>query len=108
MKAYMVQMVLIILVASAGPINICMARTGSSAPSRMALGAPSSISESDIVYPAHAKPLDQEPNFQVKFSEPLAVFVFVNSLSSKTPDNPFKKLFGGSKFDQGKYRALIA
>jgi len=44
------------------------------------------------------------------YSEPLAVFVFVQNLSSKAfvPNNPFKKLFSGSKFDQERYKALIA
>ena len=44
------------------------------------------------------------------YSESLAVFVFVQNLSSKAfvPNNPFKKLFSGSKFDQERYKALIA
>lgn len=82
----MVKMVLIILLASTGAMNVCMAQTVSSAPS------------------------GQELNFQVKFSEPLAVYNFVQNLSSKAfvPDNPFKKLFGSSKFNQEKYQRLIA
>jgi hypothetical protein len=84
MKAYIAQMVLIILLASTGAANICMAQTGSSAPS------------------------GQEFNFHVKFSEPLAVYNFVNNLSSNAPDNPFKTLFSGSKFDREKYQALLA
>src|SRR5687767_6810159 len=86
MKAHMVRIILITVLASAGAINICTAKTGSSTPS------------------------GQEPNFQVKFSEPLAVYVFVQNLSSKAfvPDNPFKKLFADSKFNQEKYKALIA
>src|SRR5215204_6658991 len=86
MKAYTVRIILIITLASTGAINICMAKTGSSTPAV------------------------QEPNFQIKFSEPLAVFVFVQNLSSKTffPDNSFKKLFTDSKFNQEKYKALVA
>lgn len=86
MKAYMVRIILITMLASTGAINICLAKTGSSTPSV------------------------QEPNFQVKFSEPLAVYVFVQSLSSKAfvPDNPYKKLFTDSKFNQEKYKALLA
>lgn len=84
MKAYIVQMVLIILLASTGAMNICMAQAGSSAPS------------------------GQELNFQVKFSEPLAVYKFVNNLSSNAPDNSFKKLFNSSKFNQEQYQALLA
>jgi hypothetical protein len=56
-------------------------------------------------------PSGQEPNFQVKFSEPLAVYVFVQSLSSKgrfAPNYPFKKLFTDSRFNQEKYKALVA
>jgi hypothetical protein len=65
-------------------MNICMAQTG-----------PSTAS-------------GQEPSFQVKFSEPLAVLNFVKNLSSNAPDNPFKKLFVSSKFNQEKYQKLIA
>ncbi len=50
----------------------------------------------------------QETKFEVKFSEPLAVFVFVENLSTHYPDNPFKKLFTNSKFNQDKYNKLIA
>jgi len=87
MKAYIGQLILIILLASTGTINICMAQTGSSTPSGQGL------------------------NFQVKFSEPLAVYVFVQNISSKNrfaPNYPFKKLFTDSKFNQEKYKALIA
>jgi hypothetical protein len=86
MKAYMVRMVLMILLAATGAVNICLAQTGSSSLS------------------------GREPNFQVKFSEPLAVYDFVRNLSSKAfvPNHPFKKLFGSSKFNQEKYQRLIA
>jgi hypothetical protein len=84
MKAYMVQAVLFTLLASTGAMNICMAQTG---------------------FPA---PPGQELNFQVKFSEPLAVLNFVNNLSSNAPNNSFKQLFNSSKFNQAKYQSLIA
>jgi hypothetical protein len=84
MKAYIVQMVLFILLASTGAMNICLAQIGSSTPA------------------------GQELNFQVKFSEPLAVYNFVNNLSSNAPDNPFKTLFNSSKFNREKYQALLA
>lgn len=86
MRAYVVQTIVIILLTITGAMNICLAQTGSSTPS------------------------GQEPSFQVRFSEPLAVLNFVNNLSSKAfvPDNPFKKLFVSSKFNQEKYQRLIA
>jgi hypothetical protein len=84
MKAYVVQTIVIILLTTTGALNICMAQTGSSAPS------------------------GQELKFQVKFSEPLAVFNFVNNLSSNVPDNSFKRLFNSSKFNQEKYQRIIA
>jgi hypothetical protein len=84
-KVYIKHMVLIILLASTGAINICVAQTGSPTP------------------PSH------EPNFQVKFSEPLAVLNFLTNLSSNAPPtNPFKQLFNSSRFNQQKYQMLIA
>lgn len=85
MKAYMVRMVLIILLAFTGAMNICMAQIGSPAPS------------------------GQELNFQVKFSEPLAILNFLHNLSSNAPPtNPFRQLFNSSRFNQQKYQMLIA
>jgi hypothetical protein len=84
MKAYMVQIVLIILLAATGALNICMAQTSSSAPS------------------------GQELKFQVKFSEPLAVLNFLDNLSSNARNTPHKQLFNSSKFNQPKYQSLIA
>ena len=86
MKAYMAQTVVVLLLTATGAMNICMAQTGPSTPS------------------------GQGPDFQVKFSEPLAVYAFVHNLSSKAfvPDNSFKKLFVSSKFNQEKYQRLIA
>ncbi|HEV8588885.1 MAG TPA: hypothetical protein VGQ72_08410 [Pyrinomonadaceae bacterium] len=85
MKASMVRIILITVLASTGAMNICMAQTGSA------------------TLPGH------EPNFQVKFSEPLAVLNFLNNLSSNAPPtNPFKQLFNSSRFNQQKYQMLIA
>ena len=49
----------------------------------------------------------QAPDYQAKFSEPLAVFEFVENLSSNAPPNPFKKRFDSSGFSKGRYKALI-
>ncbi|HZY36090.1 MAG TPA: hypothetical protein VFE53_05550 [Mucilaginibacter sp.] len=50
----------------------------------------------------------QAPDFQIKFSEPLGVFEFVDYLSANAPDNPYKTLFTNSKFNQQKYKDLVA
>ena len=50
----------------------------------------------------------QGPRFEIKFSEPLAVFVFVEQLSSKHPDNTFKKQFSTSIYNREKYKSLLA
>jgi hypothetical protein len=50
----------------------------------------------------------QAPAFQVRFSEPLAVFEFVDYLSANAPDNPYKTLFNNSKFNQQQYKRLVA
>ncbi|HEX8493429.1 MAG TPA: hypothetical protein VF658_11345 [Pyrinomonadaceae bacterium] len=85
MKACRVQIILVILLASTGALNLCMAQTRSS--------------------PA----LGQELNFRVKFSEPLAVLNFLHNLSSNAPPaNPFRQLFNSSRFNQQKYQMLIA
>ena len=52
--------------------------------------------------------LPQEGHFQVKFSEPLAVFQFLDNLSANAPPNVFKTTFNGSKFNDDKYKQLIA
>jgi hypothetical protein len=49
----------------------------------------------------------QEVTFHVKFSEPLAVFQFVDFLSGNAPPNVFKTTFNGSKFNVEKYQRLI-
>src|SRR6476660_7056186 len=50
----------------------------------------------------------QEIKIETKFSEPFAVFQFLNSLSVKTPDNVFKKLFRNSDFNSPTYTNLVA
>lgn len=50
----------------------------------------------------------QGPKFDIKFSEPLAIFAYVDQLSSKHPDNIFKKQFGGSIYNRDKYKTLLA
>jgi len=50
----------------------------------------------------------QGPRFDIKFSEPLAIFVYVDQLSSKHPDNVFKKQFGTSIYNREKYKSLLA
>jgi len=49
----------------------------------------------------------QQPKFDIKFSEPLAVFVFVRQLSPGYPGNSFKSAFTGSAYDREKYKNLI-
>jgi len=50
----------------------------------------------------------QDVQFQTKFSEPFAVFQFINSLSGKASDNIYKKLFQRSNFNTKFYTDLIA
>ena len=50
----------------------------------------------------------QGPKFDIKFSEPLAIFVYVDQLSSKHPDNAFKKQFSTSIYNRDKYKTLLA
>lgn len=50
----------------------------------------------------------QDVKFEVKFSEPLAVFEFIKSLSPTAPDNSYKKLFTQSSFNSKKYTDLLA
>lgn len=49
----------------------------------------------------------QGPKFEIKFSEPLAVFVYVEHLSARHGDNQFKKRFQASAFNTEKYKALL-
>ena len=51
--------------------------------------------------------LGQVPIFKVKYSEPLAVFVFIESLSAFNGDNPFKSIFNSSDYNNEDYQELI-
>jgi hypothetical protein len=55
-----------------------------------------------------AKSYSQNVQFETKFSEPFAVFQFMNSLSAKSPDNVYKKLFNHSDFSTKTNKDLIA
>ncbi len=50
----------------------------------------------------------QGPRFEIKYSEPLAVYIFVNELSSKKGDNTYKQLFLNSTYNRDKYTKLIS
>lgn len=50
----------------------------------------------------------QKVQFNIKFSEPLAVFVFMQQLSEHYPDNVFKKSFQESKYNTKHYKDIIA
>ena len=54
-----------------------------------------------------AKSYSQNVQFETKFSEPFAVFQFMNSLSAKSPDNVYKKLFNQSNFSTKTNKDLI-
>ncbi|WP_294326167.1 hypothetical protein [uncultured Chryseobacterium sp.] len=49
----------------------------------------------------------QKVNFNIKYSEQLAVFVFVQNLSDHYPENVFKTAFTQSKYNTQKYKDLI-
>jgi len=55
-----------------------------------------------------AKSYSQNVQFETKFSEPFAVFQFMNSLSAKSPNNVYKKLFNHSNFSTKPNTDLIA
>ena len=50
----------------------------------------------------------QTQQFNVRYSEPLAVYEFVGNLSANAPNNNFKKAYQHSEFDQDPYRRLLA
>ncbi|MBL7706055.1 MAG: hypothetical protein JNM21_10975 [Taibaiella sp.] len=50
----------------------------------------------------------QKVQFNIKYSEPLAVFVFLQQLSENYPDNVFKKTFQESKYNTAHYKGIIA
>ncbi|WP_428138730.1 hypothetical protein [Chryseobacterium jejuense] len=49
----------------------------------------------------------QKVNFNIKYSEQLAVFVFIQNLSDHYPENVFKTAFSQSKYNTQKYKDLI-
>ncbi|WP_228422141.1 hypothetical protein [Chryseobacterium aurantiacum] len=49
----------------------------------------------------------QKINFNIKYSEQLAVFVFIQNLSDNYPENIFKTEFSQSKYNTQKYKDLI-
>ena len=53
------------------------------------------------------KSFSQEPQFDIKFSEPLAVFIYVQHLSEMHSENPFKKEFLASIYNRDKYKRLL-
>jgi hypothetical protein len=54
------------------------------------------------------KAFSQDVKFETKFSEPFAVYQFLNSLSTKSPDNVYKRSFNRSNFATQPYKDLIA
>ncbi len=50
----------------------------------------------------------QKPTFKIKYSEQLAVFVFLQSLSDNYPENVFKTEFEKSKYNTEKYKTIIS
>ena len=50
----------------------------------------------------------QKPTFEIKYSEQLAVFVFIQNLSENYPENVFKTEFEKSKYNIEKYKNSIA
>ncbi|SHL41653.1 hypothetical protein [Flavobacterium chilense] len=50
----------------------------------------------------------QKPTFNIKYSEQLAVFVFLENLSENYPENNFKTEFQKSKYNVEKYKDLIS
>lgn len=50
----------------------------------------------------------QKPTLSIKYSEQLAVFVFIQNLSENHPDNVFKTSFQKSKYNTDEYKKKIA
>ncbi|UQB69824.1 hypothetical protein [Epilithonimonas zeae] len=49
----------------------------------------------------------QKINFNIKYSEPLAVFIFMQNLSENYPENIFKSEFKKSQYNNDSYKSLI-
>lgn len=52
-------------------------------------------------------PAFTQPKFEVKFSEPLAVFIFVQHLSANHAGDPFNAVFISSAYNKERYTRLI-
>ncbi|OYU80741.1 MAG: hypothetical protein CFE23_08380 [Flavobacterium sp. BFFFF1] len=50
----------------------------------------------------------QKPTFEIKYSEQLAVFVFIQNLSENYPDNVFKTEFVKSRYNTQQFKDLIS
>jgi hypothetical protein len=50
----------------------------------------------------------QKPTFEIKYSEQLAVFVFIQNLSENYPENVFKTEFNKSKYNIEKFKNTIS
>lgn len=50
----------------------------------------------------------QVPVFNARYSEPLAVFVFVKQLASHQAEHPFRHIFNRSKYNTENYQQLIS
>jgi hypothetical protein len=50
----------------------------------------------------------QKPIFKIKYSEQLAVFVFIQNLTENYPENVFKTEFQKSKYNIDEYKSLIS
>ena len=50
----------------------------------------------------------QKAAFNIKYSEPLAVFVFMQNLSENYPENVFKTEFQKSNYNTEKYQAILS
>lgn len=50
----------------------------------------------------------QKPTFDIKYSEQLAVFVFIQNLSQNYPENVFKTEFINSKYNTEKFKNVIS
>ncbi|KQT35604.1 hypothetical protein ASG22_00845 [Chryseobacterium sp. Leaf405] len=50
----------------------------------------------------------QKIDFNIKYSEPLAVFIFIQNLSENYPENVFKTEFERSKYNTEEYKNLIS
>lgn len=50
----------------------------------------------------------QKPTFKIRYSEQLAVFIFLQNLSENYPENVFKTEFQKSKYNNDYYKSIIS